>query len=44
MQKGEIQIYKTSTGTEIQVKLDKESVWLDAQLMASLFEVSARQL
>ncbi len=39
MQKGEIQIYKTSTGTEIQVKLDKETIWLDTHLIASLFEV-----
>lgn len=40
MQKGEIQIYKTATGTEIQVKLDKETIWLDAHLLASLFEVN----
>jgi death-on-curing family protein len=40
MQKGEIQIYKTSNGTDIQVKLDLETVWLDAHLIASLFEVN----
>lgn len=40
MQKGEIQIYKTTTGTEIQVKLDKETIWLDTRLLATLFEVN----
>jgi len=33
MQKGEIQIYKTNLGTEIQVKLDKETDWLDALIL-----------
>lgn len=40
MQKGEIQIFKTENGTELRVKLDKESVWLDAHLMANLFNVN----
>lgn len=40
MQKGEIQIFKTEHGTELQVKLDKETVWLDAHVMASLFNVN----
>lgn len=40
MQKGEIQIYKTNSGTEIQVSLDKETVWLDAHLIAKLFDVN----
>ena len=40
MRKGEIQIYKTPTGTEIKVNLEKETVWLDAHLMASLFNVN----
>ncbi|MGZ0017264.1 RhuM family protein [Yeosuana sp. AK3] len=40
MQKGEIQIYKTNSGTEIQVNLDKETVWLDAHLIAKLFDVN----
>lgn len=40
MQKGDIQIYKTEKGTEIQVKLDNETVWLDAHLIASLFNVN----
>lgn len=39
MQKGEIQIYKTQTGAEIQIKLDKNTVWLDAHLIALLFDV-----
>lgn len=40
MQKGEIQIYKSSTGTDIQVKLDNETVWLDAHLIAMVFDVN----
>lgn len=40
MQKGDIEIYKTATGTEIQVKLDRETVWLDAHLISDLFEVN----
>lgn len=40
MHKGTIEIYKTSNGTDIQVKLDRETVWLDAHLIASLFEVN----
>ncbi|MEO6188932.1 MAG: hypothetical protein ABIO82_04310 [Ginsengibacter sp.] len=40
MHKGEIQIYKTGNGMEIQVKLDNETVWLDAHLIASLFNVN----
>ncbi len=40
MQKGEIEIYKTEKGTDIQVKLDNETVWLDSHLIASLFNVN----
>lgn len=40
MQKGEIQIFRTHKGTEIQVKLDNETVWLDGHLIASLFDVN----
>lgn len=40
MQKGDIQIYKTPKGAEIQVKLDNETIWLDAHLIATLFEVN----
>lgn len=40
MQKGEIQIYKTNSGAEIQVKLDNQTIWLDAHLIAELFEVN----
>jgi len=38
--KGEIIIYKSRTGPEIQVKLQKDNVWLDAHLIARLFEVN----
>ncbi len=37
--KGEIVIYKSPQGPEIQVKLEKETVWLDAHLIARLFGV-----
>lgn len=40
MQKGEIIIYKSPQGPEIRVKLEKETVWLDAHLMAKLFGVN----
>lgn len=40
MNKGEVQIYKTGKGAEIQVKLDNDTVWLDAHLIALLFDVN----
>jgi death-on-curing family protein len=40
MQRGEIQIYKSPKGTDIQVKLDNNTVWLDAHLIAILFDVN----
>jgi len=39
MQKGQIEIFKTAKGSEIQVNLDKDTVWLDAHLIAHLFDV-----
>ncbi len=39
MQKGEIHIYTTNNGADIQVTLDNESIWLDAHLIATLFNV-----
>ncbi|CAD7780402.1 MAG: Virulence protein RhuM family protein [Candidatus Methanoperedenaceae archaeon GB50] len=39
-QKGEIAIYKSPQGPEIRVKLEKDTVWLDAHLMAKLFGVN----
>lgn len=38
--KGEIVIYKSKTALEIQVRLEKDSVWLDAHLIAKLFGVN----
>ena len=38
--KGEIVIYKSPQGPEIQVKLEKDTVWLDAHLIARLFGVN----
>jgi len=35
-----IEIYKTSQGTEINVTLEKDTVWLDAPTMADLFGVN----
>lgn len=39
-QKGDIIIYKTPQGPEIQVTLEQDSVWLDAHLIARLFDVN----
>ena len=38
-EQNKIEIYKTSSGTEIEIKLREESVWLDAHLIAKLFDV-----
>ena len=38
--KGEIVIYKSPSGPEIQVKLEKNTVWLDAHLIAKIFDVN----
>ena len=38
--KGEIVIYKSKGGPQIEVHLEKESVWLDAHLIARLFDVN----
>ncbi|MGB3477974.1 MAG: virulence protein RhuM/Fic/DOC family protein [bacterium] len=38
--KGEIVIYKSPSGPEIQVKLKKDTVWLDAHLIAKIFDVN----
>ncbi len=40
LKKGEIVIYKSPHGPDIQVKLEKDSVWLDAHLIAKLFDVN----
>ena len=37
--KGEIIIYKTSTGPKLEVRLEKETIWLDAHQIAKLFGV-----
>lgn len=37
--KGEIEIFQTAEGTEVQVKLERDTVWLDAHLIAKLFGV-----
>lgn len=37
--KGEIIIYKSKDGPKIDVHLEEDSVWLDAHLMAKLFDV-----
>ncbi len=38
--KGEIVIYKSPSGPEIQVKLEKDTIWLDAHLIAKIFDVN----
>jgi hypothetical protein len=37
--KGEIIIYKTKQGPELEVRLQKETVWLDAHQLAKLFDI-----
>ena len=37
---GDVIIYKSPDGPEIQVKLEKDSVWMDAHLIARLFNVN----
>ena len=37
--KGEIIIYKTSTGPKLEVRLEKETVWLNTHQIAKLFDV-----
>ncbi|GAB4250967.1 MAG: RhuM family protein [Saprospiraceae bacterium] len=38
MKKGEIEIYRSEDGTEIQVKLENDTVWLNQEQMSTLFE------
>ncbi|HOL22222.1 MAG TPA: virulence protein RhuM/Fic/DOC family protein [bacterium] len=38
--KGDIVIYRNPAGTEIQVKIEEDSVWLDAHLISKLFGVN----
>jgi death-on-curing family protein len=40
MQKGQIEIYKSSEGAEVSVILDNNTVWLDAHLIAKVFGVN----
>ncbi len=40
IKKGEIVIYQSPFGPEIQVKLENDTVWLDAHLMAQLFDIN----
>ncbi len=40
IKKGDIVIYRASTGPEIRVRLEKNTVWLNAHLIALLFNVN----
>ncbi len=40
IKKGEIVIYQSPFGPEIQVKLENDTVWLDAHWMAQLFDIN----
>ncbi len=40
MQKGEIEIFTSKSGLEIRVILDNNTVWLDAHILAKLFNVN----
>ncbi len=41
---GKIEIYKTTTGTEIDVKLDVDTIWLSQLQMADLFDKDVRTI
>ncbi len=40
MQKGHIEIFKSDDGVEVMVKVEKDSVWLDSHMIATLFDVN----
>jgi hypothetical protein len=40
MQKGDIEIFKSKFGAEIKVVLENETVWLDAHVLANLYNVN----
>ena len=42
--KGKIEIYKTETGTEISVRFDEDTVWLNQQQMALLFKQTKQNI
>jgi prophage maintenance system killer protein len=39
MKQGKLEIFKTLKGTEVQLKLENETLWLDAHLIAEIFDV-----
>jgi len=39
MKLGKLEIFKTPKGTEVQLKLENETLWLDAHLIAEIFDV-----
>lgn len=39
MKQGNLEIFKTQQGTEVQLILENESLWLDAHLIAEIFDV-----
>jgi hypothetical protein len=39
MKLGKLEIFKTTKGTEVQLKLENETLWLDAHLIAEIFDV-----
>jgi len=42
--KGEIIIYKTKQGPKLEVRLEKETVWLTQKQMANLFDKNVRTI
>lgn len=40
MQKGQVEIYRINDGAEVSVRLDNDTVWLDAHLIATVFGVN----
>jgi death-on-curing family protein len=39
MKQGKLEIFKTQKGTEVQLRLENETLWLDAHLIAEIFDV-----
>ena len=44
MTKGQNEIYTTDKGTEIEVKLEQETIWLTQLQMSELFEKDVRTI
>jgi hypothetical protein len=39
MRQGKIEIFKTQKGTDVQVILENDTLWLDARLISEIFDI-----